>query len=65
MDLWLERRRAPALNPTARVSKRAEMARAAVFPASPAASFATGTNLVVEGRWRAACGSRSGPDRRG
>lgn len=38
-----------ALNPTGRMGTPQEIARAAVFLASPAASFISGTNLVVDG----------------
>src|SRR4051794_5840858 len=40
---------AMSLNPTGRMGRPEEMARGAVFLASPAASFIAGTNLVVGG----------------
>jgi 3-oxoacyl-[acyl-carrier protein] reductase len=42
-------RQALALNPTGRMGTPQEMANGAVFLASPAASFITGTNLVCDG----------------
>jgi 3-oxoacyl-[acyl-carrier protein] reductase len=42
-------RQALALNPTGRMGTPQEMANGVVFLASPAASFITGTNLVIDG----------------
>jgi NAD(P)-dependent dehydrogenase (short-subunit alcohol dehydrogenase family) len=40
---------APSLNPTGRMAKAEEIGRGIVFLASPASSFTTGTNLVIDG----------------
>lgn len=42
-------KQALALNPTGRMGTPQEMANGVVFLASPAASFVTGTNLVIDG----------------
>lgn len=52
---WIENNNAAlfkealALNPTGRMAKPEEIARGVVFLASPASSFTTGTNLVIDG----------------
>jgi 3-oxoacyl-[acyl-carrier protein] reductase len=52
---WIEQnnpdlfKQALALNPTGRMATAEEVARGVVFLASPASSFTTGTNLVIDG----------------
>ena len=52
---WIENnnpelfKQALALNPTGRMATPEEVARGVVFLASPASSFTTGTNLVIDG----------------
>ena len=52
---WIENNNAElfaqalALNPTGRMATPEEVARGVVFLASPASSFTTGTNLVIDG----------------
>jgi 3-oxoacyl-[acyl-carrier protein] reductase len=52
---WIEQnnpelfKEALALNPTGRMATAEEVGRGIVFLASPASSFTTGTNLVIDG----------------
>ena len=52
---WIEKnmpdlfKQALALNPTGRMATAEEVGRGIVFLASPASSFTSGTNLVIDG----------------
>ena len=47
-----------SLNPTGRMAKPEEIGRGIVFLASPASSFTSGTNLVIDGALPRACSFR-------